>query len=150
MSTLVRRLPGAERGLMPGTRLLDINAELGTATVSVDLGEATNATVPVVSAAMLASNAVMGRVFAERLLGLDTSATGNDLDLAFPSSDSLMVRASLITEPRRLLDELQCSGVGTIAVDIAVFDDRFDECARWRMEWTVRHRRSADWPVGSP
>jgi hypothetical protein len=76
MSTLTRRLRGAERDLIPGTRLLEVNAELGTATVSVDLGEVTNATVPVVSAAMLAANAVMGRVFAERLLGLDTRPRG--------------------------------------------------------------------------
>ena len=74
MSTNVLRRPaGAGRGLRSATQLLEVNAELGTATVRVDLGELTDATVQVVTAARLALNALMGQVFAERLLGLDIS-----------------------------------------------------------------------------
>jgi hypothetical protein len=42
--------------LRSAVQLLDVNAELGTATVRVDLGEVTEARAPVVTAARLAVN----------------------------------------------------------------------------------------------
>jgi hypothetical protein len=129
---------------------LEVNAELGTATVRVDLGEVTEATVQVVTAAGLAMNALIGQVFAERLLGLDISPTKSYLDVAIPVRNPLMVHVSLATEPRRLLKALRSNWVGTFAVDVVVLDGDFAEWARGRMEWTIRQRRSAEWPVSSP
>ena len=151
MSTNVLRRPGGTgRGLRSATQLLEVNAELGTATVRVDLGEVTEATVQVVTAARLAVNALIGQVFAERLLGLDISPTKSYLDVAMPSRSPLMVHVSLATEPRRLLEALRSNKVGTIEVDVMVFDGNFADWARGRMEWTIRQRRSTEWPVDSP
>jgi hypothetical protein len=61
-----------------------------------------------------------------------------------------MVHVSLATEPRRLLEALQSNGVSAIEVDVGVFDGNLAEWARGRMEWTIRQRRSAEWPVNSP
>jgi hypothetical protein len=149
-TTVLRRPPVTDRGLRTATQLLDVNAELGTATVRVDLGKVTEATVPVVAAARLAVNALMGQVFAERLLGLDISPTKSYLDVAIPGRSPLMVHVSLATEPRRLLKALRSNWVGTFAVDVVVLDGDFAEWARGRMEWTIRQRRSAEWPVSSP
>jgi hypothetical protein len=151
MSTAVlRRRPEASRGLRSVTQLLDVNAQLGTATVRVDLGEVTNATAPAVAAARLAVNAVLGEVFAERLLELDISLTHSYLDVAIPRRNRLLVHASLVTEPRRLLQALRSNGLGTLAVDVVVFDGNLAEWAKGRMEWTIRQRLSAEWPVNSP
>jgi hypothetical protein len=151
MSTTMSRPPlRTGCGSRSGTELLDVNAELGTATARVDLSEVTEATVPVVSAARLAVNALIGRVFAERLLGLDIGLTESYLDVATPNRNPIMVHVSLATEPRRLLKALRSNGVGTIEVDVAVFDGNLAEWARGRMEWTIRQRRSAEWPVNSP
>jgi hypothetical protein len=136
--------------LRSAVRLLDVNAELGTATVRVDLDEVTEATAPVVTAARFAVNALLGQVFAERLLGLDISPTKSYLDVAIPGRSPLMVHVSLATEPRRLLKALRSNWVGTFAVDVVVLDGDFAEWARGRMEWTIRQRRSAEWPVSSP
>jgi hypothetical protein len=130
--------------------LLNVNAELGTATVRVDLGEVTEATAPVVTAAKFAVNALMGQVFAERLLGLDITPTRSYVDVAIPRRNPVMVHVSLATEPRRLLAALRSNGVGTFAVDVLVLDGDFAEWARGRMEWSIRQRRSAEWPVDSP
>jgi hypothetical protein len=67
-TTMLRQRPGTGGGLRSAVQLLDVNAELGTATVRVDLGEVTEATAPVVTAARLAVNALLGQAFAERLL----------------------------------------------------------------------------------
>jgi hypothetical protein len=151
MSTNVLRRPAwAGRGLRSATQLLEVNAELGTATVRVDLGEVTEATVQVVTAVRFAVNALMGQVFAERLLGLDISPTESYLDVAIPGRNPLMVHVSLATEPRRLLEALRYNKVGTIEVDVMVLDGDFADWARGRMEWTVRQRRSTEWPVDSP
>jgi hypothetical protein len=129
---------------------MDINAKLGTATVKADLTGVTEATVPVVTAARLAVNALLGQVFAERLIGLDVSPTKSYLDVAIPDRNPVIVHVSLATEPRRLLEALRSNQVGTLEVDVVVFDSNFAEWARGRMEWTIRQRRSAEWPVNSP
>jgi hypothetical protein len=49
-----------------------------------------------------------------------------------------------------LLKALRSNGVSTIEVDVVVFDGNLAEWARGRMEWTIRQRRSAEWPVNSP
>jgi hypothetical protein len=118
-TNVLRRPPGSDRGLRSATYLLDVNAELGTATARVDPGKVTDATVPVVAAARLAVNALMGQVFADRLLGLDISPTKSYPDVAIPSRSPLMVHVSLATEPRRLLKALRSNCVGTFAVDAA-------------------------------
>jgi hypothetical protein len=121
MSTTVLRLPAwSGRGSRSATQLLDVNAELSTTTVSVDLSEVTEATVPVVRAARLAVNALMGQVFAERLIGLDIDLTNSYLDGASPDRNPVMVHVSLATEPRRLLEALRSNGVSTIEVDVGV------------------------------
>ena len=67
-TTELRRPARAGRGLRSATQLLEVNAELGTATVRVDIGEVTEATVQtevtaqIVTAARLAVNALMGQV----------------------------------------------------------------------------------------
>jgi hypothetical protein len=151
MTSTVLRLPAwTGRGSRSGTQLLDVNPELGTATVRVDLSEVTEATAPVVSAARLAVNALIGQVLAERLLGLDIVPTNSYLDVAIPDRNPVVVHVSLATEPRRLLKALQSNGVSPIEVDVMVFDGNLAEWARGRMEWTIRQRRSAEWPVNSP
>ena len=151
MSTNVLRRPaGAGRGLRSALQLLEVNAELGTATVRVDLGEVTEATVHVVTAARFAVNALLGQVLAERLLGLDISPTKSYLDVAIPGRNPLLVHVSIATEPRRLLEALRSNKVGTIEVDVMVLDGDFADWARGRMEWTIRQRRSTEWPVDSP
>jgi len=151
MSTTVSRPPARTgRGSRSATQLLDVNAQLGTATVRLDLSEVTEATVPVVRAAWLAVNALMGQVLAERLLGLDIGPTNSYLDVAIPDRNPVMVHVSLATEPRRLLKALRSNGVSTIEVDVVVFDGNLAEWARGRMAWTIRQRRSAEWPVNSP
>jgi len=118
MSTTVSRPPARTgRGSRSATQLLDVNAQLGTATVRVDLSEVTEATVPVVRAAGLAVNALMGQVLAERLLGLDIGPTNSYLDVAIPDRNPVMVHVSLATEPRRLLKALRSNGVSTIEVE---------------------------------
>jgi hypothetical protein len=149
-TTVLRQRPGIGGGLRSAVQLLDVNAELGTATVRVDLGEVMEATSPVVTAAGLAVNALLGQVFAERLTGLDISLTKSYLDVASPRRNRVLVHVSLATEPRRLLEALRSNGLGTLAVDVVVFDGDFAEWARGRMEWTIRQRRSAGWPVNSP
>jgi hypothetical protein len=149
-TTMFRPSARTGRGSRAATQLLDVNAELGTATVEVDLTEVTDATVPVVRAARLAVNALMGQIFAERLLGLDIGPINSYLDVAIPSRNPVVVHVSLATEPRRLLKALRSNGVGTIEVDVAVFDGNLAEWAGGRMEWTIRQRRSAEWPVNSP
>ena len=144
------RLPARSGlGLRTETQLLDVNAELGRATVRVDLGEVTEAAVPVVSAARLAVNALMGQVMAERLLGLDIGPINSYLDIPIPDRNPVIVHVRA-TEPRRLLKALRSNGVSTIEVDVVVFDGNLAEWARGRMEWTIRQRRSAEWPVNSP
>jgi hypothetical protein len=151
MTSTVLRLPaGTGRGSRSVTQLLDVNPELGTATVRVDLSGVTEATARVVSAARLAMNALMGQVLAERLLGLDIGPTNSYLDVAIPDRNPVMVYISLATEPRRLLKALRSNGVSTIEVYVVVFDGNLAEWARGRMEWTIRQRRSAEWPVNSP
>jgi hypothetical protein len=149
-TTVLRQRPGTGGGLRSAVRLLDVNAELGTATVRVDLDEVTEATAPVVTAGRFAVNALLGQVFAERLLGLDISLTKSYLDVAIPRRNRVLVHVSLATEPRRLLEALRSNGLGTLAVDVVVFDGDFGEWARGRMEWTIRQRRSAGWPINSP
>jgi hypothetical protein len=95
-------------------------------------------------------NALLGRVFAERLLGWDISHTKSYLDVAIPDQNPVIVRVFLATEPRRLLEALRSNGAGIIAVDVVVIDGNFAELARGRMEWTIRQRRSAEWPLNSP
>ena len=151
MTTTVLRLPARTgRDSRSATQLLDVNPELGTATVRVDLSGVTEATAPVVSAARLAMNALMGQVLAERLLGLDIGPTNSYLDVAIPDRNPVMVHVSLATEPRRLLKALRSTGVSTIEVDVVVFDGNLAVWARGRMEWTIRQRRSAEWLVNSP
>jgi hypothetical protein len=72
-TTVLPRQPGTGRGLRSITELLDVNAEVGVATVKVDLADVTEATVEVGTAARFAANALMGQLLAERLLGLDIS-----------------------------------------------------------------------------
>ena len=148
--TVLREPSGTWRGPRSASQLLDVNAELGTATERVDLGEVTDATAPVVMAARLAVNALLGQVFTERRLGLDISLTKSYLDVAIPRRIPLLVHVSLATEPRRLLEALLSNGPGTLAIDVVVFDGDFAERARGRMEWTIRQRRSAGWPVNPP
>ena len=158
MSTTVLRLPARSgrgstrsgRGSRTATQLLDVNAEFGSATVRVDLSKVTEATVPVMSAARLAVNALMGQVLAERLLGLDIGPINSYLDVPIPDRNPVIVHVSLATEPRRLLKALRSNGVSTIEIDVVVFDGNLAEWARGRMEWTIRQRRSAEWPVNSP
>lgn len=151
MSTTMLRPPARTgRGSRSATQLLDVNAELGTATVRVDLSEVTEPTVPVVSAASLAVNALMGQVLAERLLGLDIYLTNSYLDVAIPDRNPVTVHVSLATEPRRLLKTLRSNGVGSIEVDVAVLDGNLADWARGRMEWTIRQRLSAEWPINWP
>ena len=149
-TTALRRPARTGRGVKSATELLDVNAELRTATVRVDLGEVTEATAPVVAASRLAVNFLMGQVFAERLLGLDVSPARSYLDVAIPDRNPVVVYVSLATEPQRLLKALRSNGVGTLEVDVLVLDDSLAEWARGRMEWTVRQRRSPEWPVNSP
>lgn len=151
MSTTMLRPPSRTgRSSRSGAQLLDVNAELGTATVRVDLSEVTEPTVPVVSAASLAVNALMGQVLAERLLGLDIYLTNSYLDVAIPDRNPVTVHVSLATEPRRLLKTLRSNGVGSIEVDVAVLDGNLADWARGRMEWTIRQRQSAEWPINWP
>ncbi len=151
MTSTILRLPaGTGRGSRSVTQLLDVNPELGTATVRVNLSEVTEATAPVVSAARLAVNALMGQLLAERVLGLDIGPTNSYLDVAIPDRNPIMVHVFLATEPRRLLKALRSNGVSTIEVDVVVFDGNLAEWARGRMEWTIRQRRSAEWLVNSP
>jgi hypothetical protein len=74
-TTVLRRRPGTSRGLRSTTQLLDVNAELGVATVKVDLDEVIDATAQVGTAVSLPANALIGKVFAGRLLGWDISPT---------------------------------------------------------------------------
>jgi len=150
MSTTALRRPARTGRLKPATELLDVNAELRTATVRVDLGEVTEATAPVVAASTLAVNSLMGQVFGERLLGLDVSPARSYLDVAIPDRNPVVVYVSLATVPQSLLKALRSNGVGTLEVDVLVLDDGLAEWARGRMEWTVRQRRSPEWPVNSP
>jgi hypothetical protein len=151
MSTTVLRRPSRTgRGSKSATQLLDVNAELGTATVKVDLSDVTEATVPIVTGAKFAVNALLGQVFAERLLGWDISPTKSYLDAAIPDRSPVLVNVSLSTERRRLLEALRSNNVGTIEIDVTVLDSDFAEWARGRMEWTVRQRQSTEWPINSP
>ena len=151
MSTTVLRLPARSGcGSRTATQLLDVNAEHGVATVKVDLGDVTDATVQVGAAVSLAANALIGQVFAERLLGLDISTAENNQDIAISGRTSVIVRVSLATELPRLLAALRSNRVGNLAVDVVVLDGSFAEVARGRMEWTIRQRLSAEWPLNSP
>jgi hypothetical protein len=49
-----------------------------------------------------------------------------------------------------LLPALRSTGLGVLAVDVVVFDSDLAEWAKGRMEWTIRQRLSAAWPVNSP
>jgi hypothetical protein len=129
---------------------LDVNAEVGVATVKVDLADVTEATVEVATAARFAANALMGQFLAERLLGLDISPRKSEVDVATSGRTSVIVRVSLATELPRLLAALRSNRVGNLAVDVVVLDGGFDEWPRGRMEWTLRHRRCAEWPINSP
>ena len=75
-------------------------------------------------------NALMGRVLGERLLGVDIGLTESYLDVPTPNRNPVMVHVSLATEPRRLLEALRSNGVGTIEVDVAVFDANLAEWTR--------------------
>jgi hypothetical protein len=145
-----RRRPGTDHGAKSAVRMLQVDAELGAATVRVDLGEVTEATSPVVTAARLAVGAVLGQAFAERLLGWDISLTNSYLDVGIPRGNRLLVHASLATEPRQLLHALQSTGLSVLAVNVVVFDSDLAEWAKGRLEWTIRQRLSAAWPVNSP
>jgi hypothetical protein len=149
-TTVLRRPARTGPASRSATQLMDVNAKLGTATVKANLSQVTEATVPVVTASRLAVNALLGRVFAERLLGWDISHTKSCLDVAIPDRNPVIVRVFLATEPRRLLEALRSNGAGIIAVDVVVIDGNFAEWARGRMEWTIRQRRSAEWPLNSP
>ena len=92
----------------------------------------------------------MGQVLAEHLLGLDIGPINSYLDVPIPDRNPFIVHVSLATEPRRLLKALRSNGVSTIEIDVVVFDGNLAEWARGRMEWTIRQRRSAEWPVNSP
>jgi hypothetical protein len=92
----------------------------------------------------------MGQLLAERLLGLDISPRKSEVDVATSGRTSVIVRVSLATELPRLLAALRSNRVGNLAVDVVVLDGGFDEWARGRMEWTLRHRRCAEWPINSP
>jgi hypothetical protein len=150
MSMSVLRRPGTGRGLRSTTQLLDINAELGVATAKVDLGEVSDATVQVGAAASLAANALIGRVFAERLLGWDITPTRTNLDVAIRDQNPVVVRVSLDTEPSRVLAALRSNQPSNLDIDVVVLDDSFAEWARGRMEWTISQRRCAEWPINSP
>jgi len=119
------------------------------ATVKVDLGDVTDATTEVVTAATLAAN-TLGQLFAERLLGLDIRPTKRNLDVAISGRTSVIVGVSLATELPHLFAALRSNRVGNLAVDVVVLDGSFAEVARGRMEWTVRQRRCAEWPINSP
>lgn len=148
-TTVLRRPPRSGRGSR-SAQLLDVDAKRGTAAVRTDLSEVTEATVPVVTAVRLAMNALLGQIFAERLLGLDISPTKSYLDVSIPDRNPVIVHVSLATEPGRLLEALRFNRAGTIEVDVVVFDGSLAEWAQGRMEWTIRQRRSAEWPVNSP
>jgi len=109
------RWPGTGRGLRSITELLDVNAEVGVATVKVDLADVTEATVEVVTAARFAANALMGQLLAERLLGLDISPRKSELDVATSGRTSVIVRVSLATELPRLLAALRSNRVGNLS-----------------------------------
>ena len=128
-TTALRRPVRTGRRLKSATKLLDVNAELRTATVEVDLSEVTEATAPVVAASRLAVNSLMGQIFAERLLGLDVSPARSYLDVAIPDRNPVVVYVSLATEPQRLLKALRSNGVGTLEVDVLVLDDGLAEWA---------------------
>ena len=145
-TTVLPRPPGTGRGLRSATELLDVNAELGVATVKVDLANVTE----VVTAARFAANALIGQLLAERLLGLDISPIENNLDVAISSRISVIVRVSLATELPHLFAALRSNRVGNLAVDVVVLDGSFAEWTRGRMEWTIRQRRCAEWPINSP
>ena len=132
---MLPRWPGTGRGLRSITELLDVNAEVGVATVKVDLADVTEATVEVVTAARFAANALMGQLLAERLLGLDISPRKSELDVATSGRTSVIVRVSLATELPRLLAALRSNRVGNLAVDVVVLHGSFEEWARGRMEW---------------
>jgi hypothetical protein len=149
-TTVLPRRPGTGRGLRSTTQLLDVNAELGVATAKVDLAHVTEATTEVVTAATLAANTLMGQLFAERLLGLDIRLTKRNLNVAIPGRTPVIVRVSLAIELPHLLAAVRLNGVGTLAVDVVVLDSSFAEWAKGRMEWTVRQRRCAEWPINSP
>jgi hypothetical protein len=72
------------------------------------------------------------------------------VDVATSGRTSVIVRVSLATELPRLLAALRSNRVGNLAVDVVVLDGGFDEWPRGRMEWTLRHRRCAEWPINSP
>ena len=116
------------------------------ATVKVDLANVTE----VVTAARFAANALIGQLLAERLLGLDISPIENNLDVAISSRISVIVRVSLATELPHLFAALRSNRVGNLAVDVVVLDGSFAEWTRGRMEWTIRQRRCAEWPINSP
>lgn len=109
-TTAFRRPARTGRGLKSAIELLDVNAELRTATVRVDLSEVTEATAPVVAASRLAVNSLMGQVFAERLLGLDVSPARSYLDVAIPDRNPVVVYVSFATEPQRLLKAVRSNG----------------------------------------
>jgi hypothetical protein len=131
MSTTVLRRPArSDRGSRSATQLMDVNAKLATATVTADLSEVTEATVPVVTAVRLALNALLGQLFAERLLGWDISPTKSYLDVAIPDRNPVIIHVCLATGSGRLLEALRSNGVGTIEVDVAVFDANLAEWTR--------------------
>jgi hypothetical protein len=90
-TTVLRRRPGTSRGLRSTTQLLDVNAELGVATVKVDLDEVIDATAQVGTAVSLPANALIGKVFAGRLLGWDISPTKSKLDVAIPDPNPVLI-----------------------------------------------------------
>ena len=128
-TTTSRRRIATDHDAKSAVRLLQVNAELDAATVRVDLGEVTEATSPVVTAARLAVNAVLGQAFAERLLGWEVNLTNSYLDVAMPRRNRLLVHATLATEPHRLLHALRSTGLGVLAVDVVVFDSDLAEWA---------------------
>jgi hypothetical protein len=128
------------------TELLDVNAKLGVATVKVDLTDITE----VMAAARFAANALIGQLLAERLLGLDICPIESNLDVAISGRVSVIVRVSLATELPHLFAALRSNRVGNLAVDVVVLDGSFTEWARGRMEWSIRQRRCAEWPINSP
>jgi hypothetical protein len=145
-TTVLPRRPGTGRGLRSTTELLDVNAKLGVATVKVDLTDITE----VMAAARFAANALIGQLLAERLLGLDICPIESNLDVAISGRVSVIVRVSLATELPHLFAALRSNRVGNLAVDVVVLDGSFTEWARGRMEWSIRQRRCAEWPINSP
>jgi hypothetical protein len=119
------------------------------ATVKVDLGEVTDATVHVGAPASLAAT-LIGQVSRSAYLGWDFSPTKSNRDVAISGRTPAIVRVSLATELPRLVAALRSNGVSTLAVDLLVLDGSFAEVARRRMEWTIRQRRCAEWPINSP